>query len=192
MAWLSFFYGRLYFRFNRESRVPNAGFDTEGTRCILAQSDLALLRRVIVVVRSRVESSSHRFWYQRNPSHSGPKRFGSLTFYDRLYYGFNGESRVRHTGFNTEGTWHILDHSGLTLLLPMESQEQARTKADQEKKRWIHESDEEKRRVCSRWHRINPFSLDRSAYFFIRQFRLLSVDTEEFVLVSAIHDLSGH
>uniref|UniRef100_A0A0A0K9A9 Uncharacterized protein n=1 Tax=Cucumis sativus TaxID=3659 RepID=A0A0A0K9A9_CUCSA len=74
--------------FDRESRDSHIGFDTEGTRRILA-----------------------------NPIHSSPKRLGTPTFYERFLCGFGQESRVPHAIYNIEGTQSILAQSGLALLL---------------------------------------------------------------------------
>jgi len=66
----------------------------------------------------------------------------------------------------------------------------ARTKADQEKKGEY--TDRIQRREGKGQGKAPHSHLIGQPTFFIRQFRLLSVDAEESVPVSAVRDLSGH
>ena len=70
-------------------------------------------------LRARDKSSPRSFWYQRNMTHSGPKRLGSTSFYEWFYCGFSWESRVPKENSDIEGTWHILAQTGMTFLLFM-------------------------------------------------------------------------
>ena len=111
--------GIVTFASRIESSPRNS--DIEGTWRIMARGGLALLLSTRDCIVASVENRQFpsRFWYQRNFTHSGPKRLVYPTFYDWLYCGFSWESRVPKANSDVVRTWRILAWSGLALPLSM-------------------------------------------------------------------------